>query len=108
MFTGRLGSDGRFVDERRIAGVDSLLTIVGRPEVAEVDIEVDRRGRGMAIGIAAGAAVGILIGNSRILCAERECFPLRAPVALALPIVGGLIGYRASNASSIVTIYRTP
>jgi hypothetical protein len=111
----RLGPDGVFVADRRVAALEQLVEISTRTEVAEITIR--RKGRGvwghlgplggyfvgaMVGGYAAGFACQAAVGRDRC---DTGAF-LRGMVGGG--IAGGAFGFRASNRETEDVVYRAP
>jgi hypothetical protein len=109
----RVGPDGVFVADRRVADFGQIVERITRNDVAEITSPVRTRGSvGWAVtGSVAGFGLGLLTFLNTIDCpwvANCGAWRLRRAAPLWLPIAGGLLGYHASHHEVGGIVYRAP
>jgi hypothetical protein len=111
----RIGPDGVFVADRKIADLAELTENLMRDEVLQ--IEGPTRARGSVAGAVLGAGGGFLLGALAFVAqALRDdcaggCGTSNALAVVALvglPVAGGILGYRISSHETRDVIYRAP
>jgi hypothetical protein len=110
----RLTLDGVFVVDQKIAGLDQLVEAIARKDVQQI-ASAGRTGGSAswaATGAAAGAALGVMsavyfafspCGGS---CADEKMFIGLSLVGL--PVLGGVMGYKAGGHDVERIFYRAP
>jgi hypothetical protein len=109
----RVGPDGVFVADRRVADFGQIVERIARTDVAEIASPMRTRGSvGWAVtGSVAGFGLGFLTFLSTIDCpyaGNCGAWQLRRAAPLWLPIAGGLLGYHAFHHEVGGVIYRAP
>jgi hypothetical protein len=110
----RVGPDGVFMADRKVADFGQIVERVARSNVAEVRRQVRTRGSvGWAItGAATGFGLGFLMFVNTLDCSydygNCGALRLRRTAPLWLPVAGGLLGYHASHRKVGGVIYRAP
>ena len=110
----RLGPDGLFVADRKVADRAQVVERIMRREVCE--IRGSERRRGSVVGAIAGAGGGLLLGgflaaNLAYKQCGGSCGDEKALMALSLvglPVAGGMLGYGAAGRTTVDVIYRAP
>jgi hypothetical protein len=111
----RMGPDGVFVADRKIADLAELAERIVRDDV--VQVEGPTRARGSVAGAVIGAGGGFLVGSTAfVVQALRDdcsggCSGSNALAVMALvgfPVAGGILGYRISSHETRGVIYRAP
>lgn len=100
----RIGRDGVFVDQRRIAAFDEVMETIARDTVTQIDGPVVERGS--AAGIILGAWLGFAVGVVPALggASEGVAWLLLAGSVAA----GGYLGHRWSRHMTDGLVYRAP
>jgi hypothetical protein len=109
----RVGPDGVFVADRRVADFGQIVARIARTDVAEIASPVRTPGSvGWAVtGSVAGFGLGLLTFLNTIDCpwvGNCGAWQLRRAAPLWLPIAGGLLGYHASHHEVGGVIYHAP
>lgn len=110
----RVGPDGVFVADRKVADLGQVVERIRRSDVRE--IRGPERTRGSVVGAIGGAAGGFLLGgffavNLAFKDCGGSCSDEKALIGLSLvglPIIGGVLGYRAFGRKTADVIYRAP
>jgi hypothetical protein len=110
----RLGPDGVFVANRKVADLGQVVERIVRSEVRE--IRSSMRPRGSVIGAVGGAAGGLLLGYlAAVNLAYKQCGDsctdekvLIGLSLVGLPVAGGVVGYTAFRRQTSETVYRAP
>ena len=110
----RLGPDGVFVADRKVADRGQVIERIARGDVCR--ITRPGRMRGSVVGAIAGAGGGLLLGgflaaNLAYKQCGGGCGDEKALMALSLvgiPVAGGMLGYGAGGRTTVDVIYRKP
>jgi hypothetical protein len=110
----RLGPDGVFVANRKVADLGQVVERIVRSDVRE--IRTSMRTRGSIIGAVGGAAGGLLLGYlAAVNLAYKQCGDsctdekvLIGLSLVGLPVAGGVVGYTALRRQTSETVYRAP
>jgi len=100
----RVGRDGVFVSNRRVADLGQVVETIARNDVAEIRGPVRVRGsvHGALLGTWLGSGAGLMFGTS------ASNAGLGWSLVTGLTVLGGFIGYRASSHQAEGVIYRAP
>jgi hypothetical protein len=100
----RIGRDGVFTDDRRIAAFDELVETIPRSQVSQIEGPVVARGSvgGSVIGAWLGFAVGVVPALGGV--SEGVAWLLLAGSVAA----GGFLGYHWSRRTTDGLVYRAP
>jgi hypothetical protein len=107
----RMGPDGVFVADLRVAGLDQIAQTLARTDVVEIDAKIGSAGHktlGTVLGVFGGAFLGMLCKGTGIGSGDSPglgCAYLLAPIGA---VAGGLAGRYAFTRKTEVVIYRAP
>jgi hypothetical protein len=109
----RVGADGVFVADQRVADRDAIVRVIPRSEIAQVAVPMKMRGStlGAVGGAAAGLGLGFVAMLSTIDCPfAGNCAGWRARqwAPVWLPVASGLAGYHLLRTPVGGVIYRAP
>jgi hypothetical protein len=110
----RLGPDGVFVADRKVADLGQVVERITRSDVREISSGM--RTRGSIAGAVGGAAGGLLLGYfAAINLAYKQCGDsctdekvLMGLSLVGLPVAAGVLGYKAFGRTTSDIIYRAP
>ena len=108
----RVGADGVFIADQRVADRDEIVRVIERSEIAQVSVPLEMRGsaRGAIGGAAAGFGLGFVAMLSTIDCPYAgNCGAWRARrwAPVWLPVALGTAGYHLLRKPSGGVIYRS-
>lgn len=111
----RMGPEGVFVADRKVADLADLVERIERDDVLQV--EGPTRARGSVAGAVIGAGGGFLLGSLAFVAQglRDDCFggcgasnALAVMALVGLPVAGGILGYRIFSHETRGVIYRAP
>jgi hypothetical protein len=109
----RLTGEGIFFRDQKVAGLDTVVSIIPSADVRQIAVI---RHRGSVGAISGGAAAGVLLGLASFMglafkqcggsCSDEEL--LMGASLFGFPVLGGSLGYWATRHEVERVVYRAP